>query len=60
MEIAVNVDNNRDSYGTLGCADADGEESHEESLELTGEEQTVESRKVQVDSVEHELYGDEH
>ena len=56
MEIAVNVNNNRDSYGTLGSAHTDREEGHEESLKLTREEQAVECHKVLVDSVEHELY----
>ena len=60
MEIAVNVDNNRDSNGTFCCAHANREERHEEALKLFCEEQAVESRKVEVYSVEHELYRNEH
>ena len=61
LEVAIDVDDNRDGHGTLGSADADGEEGHEEALEVSvGEEQPVERGEVDVNGVEHQLDADEH
>jgi hypothetical protein len=55
LHRAINV--NYDSYGKscLGSCDSDSEESEEHTLQLSGEQETVEHNKVDIDSIEHEL-----
>ena len=60
VEATVNVDDNRNRNGTFGSTDSNGEEAHEHTLKLTGEEQAVECSEIQIDSIKHQLNRDEH
>ena len=60
MIVTVNIDDNSQGNSCLCSADTYREEREESSLKLSGEEQAVEDCKVQIDGVQHQLYGDEH
>ena len=55
MEITVNIDNNRDGHSTLSGTDTDREQRHEEALQLSGEEHTVECSEIEIDCVQHKF-----
>lgn len=58
--MTVNIDDNSQSYGSLGRTDTNGEESEEHALRTIGEKQAVESREIQIDTVQYQLNRDEH
>ena len=58
--VAVNVDNNSERYGCLGCCYSDREQCEEETFQLSWEEDAVEHSEVQVGCIQYKLDGDEH
>ena len=60
MEVAVDIDDNSNSYSRLSSCYANHEEGHKHAFHTLRIEQTVDGGKVDIDGVEHQLDRDEH
>ena len=60
VEVTVNVDDNGHGDRRFGCCHANCEQGEEESFKLPWEENAVECCKVDVNSIENQLSGNEH
>ena len=60
MEMVISVEYDGYCYGALRCTYTNGEEREEHSFHLMWVKQTVECRKVKVNSIKDEFYADQH
>ena len=55
LQLAVNVDHNGNGDGTFGSCNSNGKNGKEQALMSGRVEQTIEDRKIDVGSVEHQF-----
>lgn len=60
MEVAVNINNNSYCNSCFCSTNANAEQSEEETFHLSGEQQAVECRKVDINRVENQLNRNQH
>jgi hypothetical protein len=60
LEVPVDVDDNGDGYGSLGCGNRDHDQTEKMAIKLIRIEKPVEYHKVDIDRIEDQFYGHQH
>jgi len=60
LNVAVDIDNDSNSYSCFGCTHSDSEQSKKETFQLSREEETVEYGEVDVYRVQDQFHADKH
>ena len=60
LHVAVDIDDNGNRYCSFRCTNPNGEQSEEETFQLSREQEAVEYGKVDVYRIQNQFHADKH